>query len=96
MSYLGMATNTTRTLHVGPQGRVVIPVELRRELHIESGDQLVARVEDDQLIFEKPESILRRIRASLAGLSQDIVLSEVLIQERRAEAKREARELEHG
>ncbi len=91
-----MTTNKTHTLQLGPQGRVVIPAELRRELQLESGDQLVAHVEQDRLVLEKPEAILRRIRASLAGLPQDVLLSEELIKERREEAKREAGVVERG
>ncbi|SDC47812.1 MULTISPECIES: AbrB/MazE/SpoVT family DNA-binding domain-containing protein [unclassified Candidatus Frackibacter] len=36
-------------------GRVVIPVELRRTLHIETKDPLEIYVDDDKIIFKKYE-----------------------------------------
>ena len=38
-------------VRVGAQGRLVIPVELRRSLGIKSGETLAARVEDGRLML---------------------------------------------
>lgn len=78
-------------LRVGAQGRLVIPAELRRELGLEPGGTLMAHVEADRLVLERPQRILERLRAELqeaapAGVS---VVDE-LIAERREEARREA------
>jgi len=50
---------------------------------------LVARVENDHLVIEKPESVERRVRARFRK-AQGHSLSEELIAERREEARREA------
>ena len=72
----------------GAQGRMVVPAPIRRALGFQPGEALVARVEDDHLVIEKPESVERRIRARFrqsAGRS----LAEELIAERREEARPE-------
>ncbi|HMN29392.1 MAG TPA: AbrB/MazE/SpoVT family DNA-binding domain-containing protein [Caldilineaceae bacterium] len=37
-------------VQVGPQGQVVIPIDLRRAWQIESGQILIARLEGDRLV----------------------------------------------
>ena len=72
----------------GAQGRIVVPAPIRRALGFQSGERLVARIEDDHLVIEKPESVERRIHRRFrksAGRS----LAEDLIAERREEARRE-------
>lgn len=73
---------------LGPQGRLVVPVELRRELGIEPGDQLVAFVEDGKLIVQTRAETERELLAMFEGMEGS--MSEELIRERRAEARREA------
>lgn len=77
------------TLRVGPQGRVVIPAEMRRELRIEPGETLVAHIESDRLVLERREQILERLRDELRGTEEGSAVDE-LIAERRAEAVRES------
>ena len=79
-------------IHLGPQGRLVIPATLRRLLGFAPGDTLVARSEDGRLILEKREAIQRRLKARFAHLQQATSLADELLAERREEAKREARE----
>ncbi len=82
-------------LRIGPQGRVVIPAELRRELEIEPGETLMAHVESHRLVFERREQILERLRGELRGTLQPGASAvDELIAERRAEALREAAEHE--
>jgi AbrB family looped-hinge helix DNA binding protein len=76
-------------VQVGPQGRLVIPAPLRRSLGFEPGDSLIARTEDGRLILEKAETIKRRLKSRFAHLGPTS-LAELLITERRDEAKREA------
>jgi AbrB family looped-hinge helix DNA binding protein len=73
---------------LGPQGRLVVPVELRRELGIEPGDQLVAFVENGKLIVQTREETERELLAMFEGMEGS--MSEELIRERREEARREA------
>jgi AbrB family looped-hinge helix DNA binding protein len=76
-------------VHLGRQGRLVIPAVLRRSLGFEEGDALVAREEGGRLVLEKPEMIKQRLRARFAVVPSDRSLVDELIAERRAEAERE-------
>jgi AbrB family looped-hinge helix DNA binding protein len=82
-------------LRIGPQGRVVIPAEMRRTLEIQPGETLMAHVENDRLVLERREQILERLRGELRGTTPaGTSMVDELITERRAEARREA--AEHG
>ncbi|HYG65172.1 MAG TPA: AbrB/MazE/SpoVT family DNA-binding domain-containing protein [Thermoanaerobaculia bacterium] len=76
---------------VGPQGRLVVPAEIRREMGIAPGDVLLARVEDERLVLEKREVVLRRIRQRFAHIPKEVRLSDELIAERHSEAGHEDR-----
>jgi AbrB family looped-hinge helix DNA binding protein len=76
-------------VQLGPQGRVVIPALLRRQLGFEPGDRLIARLEDDRLILEKLETIKHRLKARFAHLSTGKSLADELLAERREEAKQD-------
>ena len=73
---------------LGAQGRVVVPAPLRRVLGFQPGDSLVARVEDERLVIEKPGSVERRIRARFRKCGEHS-LAEELVAERREEARHE-------
>ena len=75
---------------VGPQGRLVIPAPLRRELGITPGSVLAARVEDGHLILEPRDAVLARIRSRFKP-ADGVSLARELIRERREEARRESR-----
>lgn len=77
-------------VQVGPQGRLVIPASLRRAWPIERGQILIARLDGERLILEKPAQILQRVKRRFAGLRGQPSLADELIAERRAEARREA------
>lgn len=80
---------------IGRQGRLVVPVELRRELGIQTEHDLVAWVEDGRLILRRREDIEQEIWDMVAHIKGS--LSEELIREHRWEAEREAqREAERG
>jgi AbrB family looped-hinge helix DNA binding protein len=87
-TWVYMATNVT----VGPQGRIVIPAELRKELGITRGEKLVARAQDGQLILERQQAILERIQRLFDHIPRDVSLVDELIAERRAQAQRENEE----
>ena len=72
----------------GAQGRVVVPAPIRKALGFRPGDTLVARVEDDHLVIEKPESVERRIRDRFRK-SRSRSLADELVAERHEEARRE-------
>ena len=73
----------------GAQGRVVVPAPIRKALGFRPGDTLVARVEDDRLVIEKPESVERRVRDRFRT-SRGRSLAGELVTERREEARRES------
>ena len=73
----------------GAQGRVVVPAPIRKALGFRPGDMLVARVEDNHLVIEKPESVERRIRDRFRK-SRGRSLADELLAERREEARRES------
>ncbi len=77
----------------GAQGRVVVPSPIRKALGFRPGDALVARVEDDHLVIERPASVERRIRDRFRK-SRGRSLAGELIAERREEARRESDERE--
>ena len=79
---------------VGPKGRVVVPAPIRRELGIEEGTELMARVEGDGIVLEPRSAAIRRLQALFAHIPRDVSLVDELIAERRKEARREELELE--
>lgn len=82
-------TTASAKVAIGPQGRLVIPSEIRRELGISSGDVLVAIVEGQRLVLEKREGVLQRMQRRFAHIPTGVSLADELIAERRAESRRE-------
>jgi len=80
----------TQVVTVGPKGRVVIPADIRRGLEIGEGTELVALVEGEAVVLVPRSAIKRRLRSMFANV--DSSLSDELLAERRAEAKRDATE----
>lgn len=79
------------TTKVGPDGRVLVPVELRRELELDPGTPLVARIDDGRLILERSDGMLARAKARFIGMRQDPSPVDELIADRRRAAHDEAR-----
>ena len=79
-------------VHLGRQGRLVIPAALRRLLGFEEGDTLVAHEESGRLVLEKQEAIKQRLKARFAQVPNDRSLVDELITERRESANREVAE----
>ncbi|MBW4643717.1 MAG: AbrB/MazE/SpoVT family DNA-binding domain-containing protein [Goleter apudmare HA4340-LM2] len=79
-------------VHLGAQGRLVIPASLRRSLGLETGDILIARLEAGRLVLEKQETIKHRLKARFSHLPKDLSLSNDLLAERRQESEREINE----
>lgn len=78
---------------VGRKGRVVVPAAIRHELGIGEGSELMARVEDGGIVLEPRSAAIGRLQALVAAaVPEGVGLADELIAERRAEARREARE----
>jgi AbrB family looped-hinge helix DNA binding protein len=85
-----MTMNSEIRARVNENGRVVIPASFRRTLDINAGDEIVLRIEDDELrittLKRRLEKARRRIRRYVKpGKS----LVDELIAERREAARRE-------
>lgn len=83
-----------RVIKVGPQGRIVIPAELRRELGVSPGDELLVSVEDGRLVLGTRAQAWRKLRGMGAHLKRpgESVVDE-LIADRRREFEQEERDI---
>ena len=84
-----MSLRSTTDVRIGPQGRVIIPSAMRKSMDLKPGDTLTVRVEDDRLVFEKPDRILARLQAKYRTVPRRVSMVDELIAERRAEATKE-------
>ncbi|MGH8611689.1 MAG: AbrB/MazE/SpoVT family DNA-binding domain-containing protein [Gammaproteobacteria bacterium] len=80
-------TLAPKPLHIGPQGRVVIPAEYRRALGVEAGDTLVLWLEGDRLVLRRRQAVEEELWGLMAGVKGS--LAEELHSERREDALRE-------
>jgi|SRR5580658_973425 AbrB family looped-hinge helix DNA binding protein len=79
---------------LSPNGRIVIPAAIRREMGLSAGDSLLMDVEDGVLRIESYPARIRRIQREFAPYVRPGVLaSDELIAERREEARREEEEM---
>jgi len=85
-----VSTTISNTVQLGAQGRVVIPATLRKALHLEKGDRLIARKVGNSLVLEHREAVEKRLMDRFNHIPREISLVDELITERRAEAEREA------
>jgi AbrB family looped-hinge helix DNA binding protein len=76
-----------KAVRVGQHGRIVLPVELRRELGIAPGDALVVWLEDGRIIMQSRAAVRRELWGMFNGVNKS--LADELIAERRADAARE-------
>lgn len=76
-------------VHLGCQGRLVIPASLRRSLELVEGDKLILREEEGRLVLEKQETIKQRLKARFNKVPKERSLADELITERRSAAKKE-------
>jgi AbrB family looped-hinge helix DNA binding protein len=83
----------TISVKVEKSGRILIPAVVRRQLHLKEGSELILRVDEAGIQMGTREQALARIHKELRRyIPEGRVLSEELIQERRAEAERENQE----
>jgi AbrB family looped-hinge helix DNA binding protein len=82
--------NSSSEVQLGPQGRLVIPAALRKALHLEPGDRLIARLEGEALVLERPDVSARRLQDRFRHIPATVSLVDELLAQRRAEAAKEA------
>jgi antitoxin PrlF len=77
-------------IKVNPNGRIVIPASFREALGVESGDEIVLRMENDELRITTQRQRIQKAQRLLANLvGPQRSLSDELIAERRKAAKNE-------
>jgi AbrB family looped-hinge helix DNA binding protein len=82
--------HTETRLRINENGRVVIPASFRKALGINAGDEVVLRIEDDELrITTMKRRIERAQRRTRQYVKSGVSLVDELIAERREAAKRE-------
>lgn len=77
-------------VRLGPQGRLVVPVELRRELGLEEGTEMAIRTDGRRLILEPRSEVLRRLRRRFDEVPDGVSLADELVADRAEEARRES------
>jgi AbrB family looped-hinge helix DNA binding protein len=82
--------DTETRMRVNENGRVVIPASFRKALGINVGDEVVLRIEDDELRITTLKRRLERAQQSIRKyIKPGRSLVDELIAERREAAKRE-------
>ena len=77
-------------MNISAQGRVPIPARIRRELGLGPGTPLVTYVEDDRIVLETREHLIRCIQAAAtADRPAGECVADELMAERRLEAQGE-------
>jgi AbrB family looped-hinge helix DNA binding protein len=80
----------TTTVKVEKSGRILIPAAVRRKLDLKEGTEVILRADETGIQIRTREQVLARIRKRLRRyIPEGRLLSEELIEERRAEALRE-------
>ena len=80
-------------MRIEKSGRVMIPAVIRRQLNLKEGNEVLLRIDDTGIQMSTREQALARIQKRLRRyIPENRVLSEELIEERRAEAERENRQ----
>lgn len=75
-------------VNVLPNGRMVLPVSLRRSLGIEKGGQLVAELDGDVITLTTPDQALDEAGALFRSLlTDDTNVADEIIADRRAESE---------
>jgi AbrB family looped-hinge helix DNA binding protein len=83
------------SVHIGRAGRLVLPADVRRALHIQAGDEMVLSLEPEGLPgavrLETVQAAIERAQriVTQTATAGELMASEELIQERRAAAELE-------
>ncbi len=82
--------NVEARARVNENGRVVIPASFRKALGINTGDEVVLRIEDDELRITTQQRLIRRAqRRARRYMKSGTSLVDELLAERRQAAKNE-------
>jgi bifunctional DNA-binding transcriptional regulator/antitoxin component of YhaV-PrlF toxin-antitoxin module len=90
----GMCNNDAMeqfTSRLEPSGRILIPAVLRQKLGLTTGSEMVIEELEGVLTVQTRESAIRNVQKFFAQFQDGQSWSDELIEERRAEARRENR-----
>ena len=79
------AVNATVVV-MGGQGRLVVPVEVRREMGLQAGDELVLHTEGGRIVLERRRDAASRLLGLYASPATAGAVEELLAQRRSAAA----------
>ena len=78
-----MAKNNHVATRVAAGGRIVIPAAYRKALGIKAGDDVILRLEDQEIRLYSRKQALRRLQDRVAKVvSQNVSLADELLRER--------------
>ena len=73
---------------VDRSGRILIPLELRREINVNTGDTLVLRKIDNEIKLLKYQDVIREIQSFFASRKKEgVSMTDEIIKMRREENK---------
>jgi AbrB family looped-hinge helix DNA binding protein len=70
---------------VSEGGRIVIPVDIRNKMHIETGDQLLVSFHNGEIHLATKKQRLKRSQQIVSKYATTLSLADELIKERREE-----------
>lgn len=78
------------TVAIDGSGRILLPARVRKQLKLKKGSELVAHVNEEQLVLQTRSQALREVQEFFSKRRRAGTLwSEEIIQDRRREARRE-------
>lgn len=77
-------------VQIAANGRMVLPVGLRQQLHVEGGGLLIIRADEGKLVLESVDDAVRRAQALVRRYAPAARgVTDELLSERRVDAARE-------
>jgi bifunctional DNA-binding transcriptional regulator/antitoxin component of YhaV-PrlF toxin-antitoxin module len=76
---------------VDGSGRILLPVKVRKQLKLQQGSVIIARLDKEQIVLKSQAQALREVQEYFSRFRKkcDKLWSDELIEDRREEARRE-------